>query len=58
MGDRQRDDGALRRYAIQIAQQLPENKEDALALLRYIRELVDWEHDDGGPRVLPFRPAG
>jgi hypothetical protein len=34
------DDHWLRRQSIGIAAQLPENKEDALAVLRYAQELV------------------
>ncbi len=34
-----------RRQAMHIAQLLPENREEALAVLALARELMDWEHD-------------
>lgn len=59
MGERARTDDTLRRYALQITQQFPENREDALALLRYIGELIEWEHGGcAAGRVVPLRPAG
>ena len=36
----------LKRHAVQIATQLPENREDALRVLEFAREIVEWE--DGG----------
>lgn len=49
----------LKRYAIQIATQLPESREEALLVLEYARELVDWESPgtmaDG---VVPLRRLG
>ena len=33
----------LKRYAIQIATQLPENRDEALRVLDYVREIVEWE---------------
>lgn len=33
----------LKRYAVQIATQLPENRDEALQVLDYVRELVEWE---------------
>ena len=40
-----KDDARLKRHAIQIATQLPENREEALRVLDYARELVDWEDE-------------
>lgn len=39
----------LRKEAVEIAAQLPENTEDALAVLRYASELVRWFVDDYRP---------
>lgn len=36
----------LKRQAVQIATQLPENKEEALKVLDYARELVQWEAEN------------
>lgn len=47
MPDSARTDAMLRRYAIQIAQQLPENRDDALRILEHIRGLIEWEHEPG-----------
>ena len=33
--------GAHKRHALQLAAQLPERQEDALQVLKYLRELVD-----------------
>lgn len=43
-----------RRQAMHIAQLLPENREEALAVLALARELMDWEHDLE-PRVQTLR---
>ena len=43
-----------RRQAMHIAQLLPENREEALAVLALARELMDWEHDLE-PRVHTLR---
>jgi hypothetical protein len=37
-----------------IAQLLPDNREEALAVLALARELMDWEHDPE-PRVHTLR---
>jgi len=37
------DEARLKRNAIQIATQLPENREEAMRVLELARELVDWE---------------
>ncbi len=44
-----------RRHAIQIAAQLPENPDDALAVLDYARQLVEGFLRDGPPRLLEAR---
>lgn len=36
-------DARLRRFALQIVQQLPEDKNEALKVLEYARELIAWE---------------
>ena len=46
------DEAGLRRHAIQIAAQLPDNPEDARRVLRYTRELVD-RFLDPKPLSLP-----
>lgn len=58
------DDAWRRRQAIQIASQLPEDSQDALAILSYARELVegflgrrDYRAFVDGPRLLPFPVA-
>jgi hypothetical protein len=38
-------DARLRRFALQIAVQLPEDKKEALRVLGYMRELIDWQDD-------------
>lgn len=55
------NDAWHRRQAIQIASQLPEDNEDALAILAYSKELVEvflgTQRDDnlrGTARLLPF----
>jgi len=45
-------DAALRRLAIQIAGQLPEETEDALAVLAYARRLVREFLAEGEPAPL------
>lgn len=39
----------LRKEAVEIAAQLPENAEEALAVLRYAAELIRWFVDDYHP---------
>ena len=41
----QQDDARLKRYAFQIAIQLPESKEEALRVLEYARDLIDWQNE-------------
>lgn len=36
----------LKRFAFQVVQQLPENRKDAVRVLEYARELVQWESDE------------
>ena len=45
----------LRRFAHQIAQQMPENKEDAMLVLEYVKELVLWE---SGAKLGELRIVG
>lgn len=42
----------LRRFAIQIVQQMPENKAEAMLVLEYARELVLWENPDSGIQIV------
>lgn len=59
------DDAWLRRHAVQIVAQLPENHADALAVLelakRFVAEFLNPDHDlaeSGSPaEVLPFPAA-
>ena len=48
----------LRRFALQIVQQLPEAKEEAIKVLEYARELVGWENGTTGElrRISPPPP--
>ena len=48
----------LKRYAVQIATQLPDNREDAMRVLDYARELVEWAEPEEGAQVVPFRSIG
>lgn len=41
----------LRRFAVQIAQQLPEKKAEALLVLGYVRELVAWQTGEAANQV-------
>lgn len=34
----------LRRFALQVVQQLPENKADALLVMEFVREIILWEN--------------
>jgi len=43
---------SLKRLALQIAMQLPDDKREALRTLEYIRELVDWHDESAGKPVL------
>lgn len=55
------NDSYRRRMAIQIVASLPDNPEDANAVMRYAQELLDnfvaggWYKQDDQERVLPFR---
>lgn len=47
----------LRRVATTLASQLPDNRDDALTVLQYLRELIEWEHAtsrDQSSSVLSF----
>lgn len=50
----------LKRYAIQIATQLPENRDEALRVLEYVREIVEWKSPgvvaDGVVQLRNFGP--
>ena len=50
---------SLKRLALQIAIQLPDDKREALRTLEYIRELVDWHDDEsaGKPVLRIVGPA-
>ena len=37
----------LKRYALQVAAQLPDDKQEAMIVLEYARELVIWEREAG-----------
>jgi hypothetical protein len=45
------DCSRLKRFALQIAAQLPDDRQEAVLVLEYARELVGWEaeRDDRGP---------
>jgi len=51
-----RDDGGdasrLKRYALQVVAQLPDNRDEAMRVLEYARELVDWEAEHDPKPVL------
>ncbi len=42
----------LRRFAMQIAQQLPENKAESLMILAFIRQIIVWENGEGGSQIV------
>ena len=44
----------LKRYAVQIATQLPENREEALRVLEFAREIVEWgtQAETAGLRLI------
>lgn len=44
MSKKSEKDCRLRRFALQVVQQLPENRLDALIVLEFMREIVAWEH--------------
>ena len=55
-------DGYLKRIACQVYTQLPEDKREALLVLRYVREIVfclgeEWETVSRSSPILPFGPA-
>ena len=39
------DESRLKRYALQIAAQLPDGREEALRVLEYAKQLVEWEDE-------------
>jgi hypothetical protein len=45
------DDDGLRRIALSIASQLPDRREEALSVLNYARDLIEFLH--GPRRVAP-----
>ena len=52
-------DGHLKRIACQVFTQLPEDKREALLVLRYVRQIVfclgeDWETVARSAPILPF----
>jgi hypothetical protein len=51
-----RDNGGeclrLKRYALQIVAQLPDGQEEAMKVLEYARELIDWEAEHDPAPVL------
>lgn len=59
-------DGHLKRTACQLFTQLPEDKREALLVLRYVRQLIfclgeEWETVSRSAPILPFsteRPTG
>ena len=51
---REIDCGALKRIAQQIAVQLPQDRNEAILVLDYVRELMEWEHGTTGAVILPF----
>lgn len=42
----------LRRFALQIVQQLPETKAEALLVLEFAREVIQWTDTQGGDQVV------
>jgi uncharacterized Rossmann fold enzyme len=42
----------LKRYALQIVAQLPDSREEAMKVLEYARELIDWEAENDPAPVL------
>ncbi len=52
------DGGWLKRQAIQITAQLPENTEDALAVLEHAKALVEGFLRDDQPALERARPIG
>lgn len=62
MGTADGDDGHLKRIACQICTQLPDDKGEALKVLRYVRQIVfclgeEWETDRRETPILPFGRA-
>lgn len=59
MADKAHDEATrLKRYAIQIAAQLPEDREEALRVLQFARELVDWGMPEPAAKSLHLVRAG
>jgi len=47
-----KNNARLKRYALQIASQLPDNKMEAMRVLEYLRDLVEWEDEEPEQRVV------
>lgn len=59
MEDKSDANGHLKRVACQVFTQLPEDKREALLVLRYIRQIIfclgeDWETVTRSAPILPF----
>lgn len=59
MNDKADADGHLKRIACQVYTQLPEDKREALLVLRYIRQIIfclgeEWETVSRSAPILPF----
>ncbi len=50
--DGKNDDARLKRFALQIATQMPENRQEAMRVLEYLKELVEWEDGEVSEPVL------
>lgn len=55
-------DGHLKRIACQVYTQMPEDKREALLVLRYVRQIVfclgeNWETVSRSAPILPFEPG-
>jgi len=50
----QGDNYRLKRLAQQISVQLPEDKMEALAVLAFVKALIEWEESGVGATILPF----
>ena len=48
----------LKRHAVQIATQLPENRVDALRVLEFAREIVEWADGDTGAVAKVLKVIG
>lgn len=56
------DSGHLKRVACQVYTQLPEDKREALLVLRYVRQIIfslgeEWETVSRSAPILPFSNA-